>query len=181
MIIGLLTNAGVQWTPAAVAAGTDSIVTTATVGSSLEVADQCGGAFTVTVTVSAFAGNGCAVDFGSSNDATTNLQVGSTAGAFLAGGVFGDHGGSCTALSGDTTGLKVSAVGAGVTAATGCTVSAAGTNADFVGVPDTLTSICSSTIIGTTNSCTLAVGIIETGGDAPAGNYAGTLNLDVIG
>jgi hypothetical protein len=136
----------------------------------------------VSVTASSFQSGTCAYDFGSTNDATTTMRISSSPGPLLAGGVFADHAGLCTALAGDSAGVKVTNVGAGVASALGCTVSAAGTNADFIGVPDVYTNTCTGTTMGAAaNQCTLAVGIRETGGDAPAGTYSGILQFDVIG
>lgn len=161
-------------------AATDTVAVTATVGSSVSVADACSGAVSIAVVLGGYADGSCAIDFGSTNDSTTTLRIGSSAGAFMSGG-FTDHVGACGVLSGDTAGVKVTSVSASVTSSLGCTVSAAGTNADYLAVPDAMSNACAATALGTTNRCTLAVGIKETGADTTAGSYSGTLNIDVIG
>ncbi len=164
------------------AAPTDSVNVTSTVGSVLSLSDTCSSDVSITVVLSSFQSGTCTFMYGSTNDATTFLRVSSSAGAFLSGGVFSDHLGGCGSLAGDRVGVKVSDVGPGVTAGLGCTVSAAGTDADFLAVPDTATNACNGTTVGVAeNTCTLAIGIRESGGDATAGSYDGTLQLDVIG
>ncbi len=179
-----LTNAGIDPTPPASGATTDTVTVTATVGSTLDVADQCSGAMAITVTMGGYADGTCAINFGASNDASVTLRVGSSAGAFLSGGVFADEGTSCANLSAaDEVGLKVVSVTAPTTNSWGCAVGAAGNNATTAhkGVPDTDTAVCQSAAPGTTNTCTLGVGVFEQGSNATAGAYAGTLNLSVIG
>lgn len=159
-------------------AATDTVAVTATVGSSLSVSDTCSGAIGISIVLSSYAAGSCAFEFGSTNDATTTLRISSSAGAFLSGG-FADAPATCGALANDTVGIKVTSVGSGVTSSL-CTVSAAGTNADLVGIPDAATNACAATTAVTNNTCTLAVGIKETGSDTTAGTYTGTLNLDVL-
>ena len=170
------------WCWTAVAATTDTVAVTSTVGSVLSVTDTCSSAVAISVSPNSFQAGTCGFQFGSTNDATTTLRITSSAGPLLAGGVFADHLGGCGALIGDTAGIKVSGAGAGVSGSLGCPVSASATNADFLAVPDSATAACAGTTTGiTANTCTLAVGIREVGADATAGSYTGTLNMDVIG
>lgn len=164
------------------AAGTDFVAVNTTIDSFVSLSDACASSFDISVVASSFQSDTCAYGFGSTNDATTTLRISSLPGPLLSGGVFADHVGGCAPLTGDTAGIKVSGVGSGVTSQLGCTVSAAGSNADFRSVPDVFTNTCSGTTMGAAaNQCTLAVGIRETGGDAPSGAVGGTVLLDVIG
>jgi hypothetical protein len=160
---------------------TDTVTVTSTVGSVVSVADGCSSSIAIFVTLSAYQSGTCTFTFGSTNDPTTTLRISSSPGALMSGGVFADHSGGCGVLAADTTGVKVSTVGAGVSAGLGCTVSAAGTNGDFVAVPDAFTNTCQGTTLGSSaNTCTLAVGL-RAGAATPAGSYVGTINVDVIG
>jgi hypothetical protein len=182
----VLANGGVDPTPQAVGASTDSVVTTATVGGFLDVQDQCSGAMPITVVGGAYADGVCAINFGSTNDATTTLRASSSAGAFLSPAGFADEGATCANLSAvDEAGLKVAAVGGGVTVAPawGCAVGAATNNTTTAhkGVPDTFTNMCVASTMVINNSCTLGIGVFEVGSNATPGAYTGTLNLDVVG
>ncbi len=127
-----LLTTGIAAVDMAAGAASDSVATTATVGSVLSVADTCTGAVSFSVTLSTYSSGSCTFQFGATNDATTTLRIDTAAGSLLSGGVFADHSGGCGALTGDTAGVKVSSVGAGVSSSLGCTVSAAASNADFV-------------------------------------------------
>jgi hypothetical protein len=180
----LLANHGMDPTPRASGASTDSVVVTATVASSLDVQDQCTGAVAITVVMGGYADGTCAINFGASNDPSVNLRVSSSAGAFLSPANFADEGGACANLAtADKVGLKVVSVGAGVTNQWGCALGAAGNNAttSHKGVPDAFTNVCLSSALGVTNTCTLGIGVFEFGSNATAGAYTGTVNLDVIG
>lgn len=181
---GLMANIGFDPTPGAVAATTDSVTVTATVGSTLDIADQCSGAMAITVAMGVYSDGSCAVNFGASNDSSVNLRASSSAGAFLAPANFADESTTCANLaSADKVGLKVVSVSAPTTNTWGCALGAAtdNTTSAHKGVPDSFTNVCLSAATGTTNTCTLGVGVFESGSDAPANAYTGTLNLDVVG
>ena len=152
----------------------------------MSVADQCAvtGTMAVAVALGTHADGTCAINFGSTNDSSVTLQAGSSAGAFLAGGVFADEGAVCANLSTDESGLKVVSVGANVTKAVAwtCALGAAGNNAttSYMGVPDAFTNVCVTSVVGTALTCTLGIGVFETGSNAAPGAYVGTLNLNVI-
>jgi hypothetical protein len=180
----LAANGGMDPTPDAVGASTDTVTVTATVGSFLDVQDQCTGAIGITVLPGGHADGGCAINFGSTNDATTFLQVGSPAGAFLSPANFADQAAACGALGTvDEAGLKfVSAVApAAKSAGFTCTATPLGTNNQYTTIPDGYTNICDSGAMVITNSCTLGIGVWEQGSNAAPGAYTGTLNLQVIG
>lgn len=183
LLAAVFAAAGHEPVPAAPAATTDNVTVTATVGSALDVADQCAGAMAITVTMAAYSDGTCAVNFGATNDASVTLRANSSAGAFFSGN-FADEGATCANLATvDEAGLKVVSVGAGVTNQWGCALGAAtdNTTTSHKGVPDSATAVCLSSATGVTNTCTLGVGVLEVGSDATAGSYTGTLNLDVIG
>jgi hypothetical protein len=157
-------NGGIDPTPDAVGASTDTVTVTATVAAFLDVQDQCSGAMPITVVGGAS----------------------SSAGAFLSPAGFADEGATCANLSAvDEAGLKVAAVGGGVTVAPawGCAVGAATNNTTTAhkGVPDTFTNMCVASTMVINNSCTLGIGVFEVGSNATPGAYTGTLNLDVVG
>lgn len=181
---GIVANAGVDPTPSAIGATTDNVTVTATVGSTLDMADGCSGAIGITVAMGTYAGGSCAITFGASNDSSVNLRASSSAGAFLAPANFADEGGTCANLSAaDEVGLKVVSVTAPTTNTWGCAVGGVADNTltSHKGVPDAFTNVCLSAATGTTNTCTLGIGVFEFGSNAPANSYTGTLNLDVLG
>lgn len=178
--LAISANAGLRFVPNANAASTDSVLVTATVSDVISLADQCSGAYSIDVLLNNYVSDTCEYRFGSTTDSSTTVRIDSSAGAF-ASGVFSDHSGGCGPLINDTIGIKYTTGSAGVSSSLGCTVSAAGTNADFLPVPDAFTNACAATTAITTNSCTLAIGIKETGDNAAPGTYSATLDLDVIG
>lgn len=183
-IIAVMANIGLDPTPKAVGATTDSVTVTATVGSVLDIADQCSGAMSISVILGTYSDGTCAINFGASNDTSVYLRASSSAGVFLGPANFADEGTTCANLATvDEVGLKVVSVGAGVTNEWGCALGAAtdNTTTSHKAVPDAFTNVCLSSTAVTTNTCTLGIGVVEVGSDAPAGSYTGTLNLDVLG
>ena len=178
---GLLANVGMSPVPNASAA-TDSVTVTASVSSSLSVADGCSGAMSITVAMGAHADATCAINFGSTNDADVTLRAAAAASPFIAS--FANNSDACAALgSVDESGLKVVSVGGTVTRATAwtCALTAAGTNAGYNGLTTTATNVCqTNATLGTSQTCTLGVGVWEQGSNLAPGSYTGTVNLDVI-
>lgn len=180
----LLANLGFSPEQRAVAA-TDTVNVTATVSSSLSVADQCSGALGITVVLGAHADGTCAVQFGSTNDASVTLRAAAAASPFI--GSFANEGATCANLGSDATpvdeaGLEVTAVGANVTKSWSCATGAASDNTllSYAGLTTTAANVCATTATGTTLSCTLGVGVFEAGSNLAPGSYTGTINLDVI-
>jgi hypothetical protein len=177
----LLTNAGVSATPSAKAA-TDSVAVTATVGSLLAVADQCSGAYAITVLMGGYEdGTPCAVQFGSSNNANVSLRAAASTNPFLSPANFANEGATCAALGTvDEVGLKITAVGASVSNTWGCATTADNTNAGHKGLTTTDQPICNTGALGTTLTCSFAIGVFEAGSNATSGAYTGTVNLSVV-
>jgi hypothetical protein len=186
VLAGLLANFGIPLAPNAHGATTDTVAVNATVASAgLDMGDSCGSSIAINVVMGGNKDGSCAFTFGSTNDATTWLRVSSSAGAFLTGpGTIADEGAVCANMaSADKVGLKVLSVTAPSTNVWGCATSTADTNTGtpYKGIPDTYTNTCASGAMGTANACTLGVGVFETGSNATAGSYTGSLLLDVIG
>jgi hypothetical protein len=168
------------------ATSTGTVTVNASVGSVIDVDPTCAAdTFAVSVAMNTFASGSCAVNFGSSNNAATALQLrdSDTAAPFLSGGVFANTAVACnTALAGDTAGFKVSSdtTSATVTNGTCATPTTVATNQDYQAVPTAYTTVCTTTVIGQTSVCNLAVGVFETGGNAAAGTYSGIFALQGI-
>ena len=79
-LAALAANGGLRAAPSAQAATTDSVATTATVGSVLDIADQCSGTMDITVVLGGHAADDCQINFGGSNDASVTLRATSSAG-----------------------------------------------------------------------------------------------------
>lgn len=158
-------------------AATSTVVVNAAVGSvtSLSV---CGATLAIPVASGGFQGATCVVNFGASNNAALPLLVedNDNAAPFLAGGVFADDAGGCTALTGDTIGYKVDTVGLTAASNHPCATSAAATDTDYTTIPSTSTTVCTTTALVNQN-CPVDLGIRETGANAAAGTYSGTLRF----
>jgi hypothetical protein len=171
---------------AGAASSTGTATVNASVGSVIDVDPQCASdTFAVSIAMTTFASGSCAVNFGSSNNASTALQLrdSDTAAPFLSGGVFANTAIACnTALAGDTVGYKVSSdvTSATVTNGTCATPTPVATNQDYQAVPTAYSTVCTSTVVGQTSVCNLAVGVNESGGDAAAGTYSGIFALQGI-
>lgn len=181
----VLANLGASVTPAATAA-TSAVNVSATVASNvtLNATAPCGGTtdtIAISVAQGGFAAGSCVVEYGASNNASLPLSVADSTGAapFLSGTVFANTAVACdTAMTGDAVGFKV-ADNADLNAAannTCGTPTAAGTNLDYQAVPVSATTVCTTVATGP-HTCPIAIGIVETGGDATAGTYSGILNL----
>jgi hypothetical protein len=186
LILGMLvimTNAGVSATPSAKAA-TDTVTVTATVGSALAVADQCSGAYAITVALGTYSdGTPCAVQFGATNIASVSLRVAASTNPFLSPANFANEGATCANLGTvDEVGLKLVSVVAPTTNTWTCALGADDNNstAAHKGLTTTAQPMCNSAALGVTNTCTFAIGIWEAGSNAPPGAYTGTVNLSVI-
>ncbi|MCW2927097.1 MAG: hypothetical protein JWM86_1065 [Thermoleophilia bacterium] len=133
-------------------------------------------------------GGTCTISFGSSNVSGIVLTADDSTQAdqfFTAGSsYFVDHAGACGPLTGDEVGYKVTAISGSVTqnlcAGSSSTI---GTNTFFSAIPNDVPSVvaadtvCTTTAIGTTHSCTIGVNTFETGSAAPATTYTGTISL----
>lgn len=178
----VLANLGIATEQKAVAA-TDSVTVTATVASSLAVADQCAtaGALGISVTLGAHSAGSCAIQFGSTNDSSVTLRGAASTTPFITS--FANEGAICANLSAvDEAGLKIVSVGASVTKAWPCATGAVADNTltSYAGLTTTAANLCTTGALGTTLECTVGVGVFEAGSDLAPGSYTGTLNLDVI-
>ncbi len=179
----VLANAGLDPTPSATGAITDSVLVTATVGSTLDVQDQCTGNIGITVLLGVYSDGTCAINFGASNDSSVTLRARGAATPFLAPANFANEGTTCANLSGvDEAGLKVAAITPPTTNVWCPALGAAGNNTTSAhkGAPAAYANVCQSAALGITNTCTLGIGVFETGAPATAGAYTGTLQLDVL-
>lgn len=184
----VLANVGASVTPAATAA-TSAVTVSATVASNvtLNATAPCGGTtdtIAISVAQGGFAAGSCVVEYGASNNASLPLTVADSDGAapFLSG-AFTDTAVACGggAMTGDSVGFKVASGGTATnngcgTGTVGGAATAAGSNADYTAVPSSATTACTTTATGT-QTCPIAIGIVETGSNATAGTYTGTLNL----
>ncbi|MCW2927098.1 MAG: hypothetical protein JWM86_1066 [Thermoleophilia bacterium] len=190
-IAAFLAQSGVGMTGKAHAAA-GSINVTATVGPVTSVvANGCAANNMASFAINPGAlgvGGTCAISFGSSNVSGITLSAddSSQADQFFtsASTHFVDHAGACGALTGDEVGYKVTAISGSVTQnLCGGSSSTVGTNTFFSAIPNDVPSVvaadtvCTTTAIGTTHSCTIGVNTFETGSDAPAGTYTGTITL----
>ena len=183
VLAAVLANMGVRLAPNANAA-TDNVTVSANAGAIASVvSNNCTGAIALTFTMNSTMYGTCQLTFGSSNTSGITLSVDdSTQGdQFWTQGTnnFVDGPAACGAISGDQIGYHVNT--GGTATVNQCTAVAAGTNGQFSDIPNDTPSVigadtvCTTPSAGNTFTCPVEVGLIETGGNAPAASYTGTM------
>lgn len=182
LAVGLLANLGFHVSQDANAA-TNNVAVNANLGAvAPTVTDGCAGAISIAFSMSAYTAGSCTITFGSTNSSGITLSVddNTQADAFMPQNAnnFADASADCAALAAaDQVGYKV--LTGGTAAVNKCVASATG-NSQLSDVPNDVPGItgadvaCTTTAIGT-QTCPIEVGMFETGGDAIAGAYTGTI------
>lgn len=182
-VAAVLANAGVSMTRDARAA-TSNVTVTATVAPiASTVTDGCSGAISFTITQGAYSSGSCLLTFGSSNASGITLSVDDStqADSFfpLNSSNFADATADCAAMAAsDQVGYKILTTSTTATV-NKCTASATG-NTQISDIPNDVPSVvaadtaCTTSAVGS-QACNFEIGTFETGSNATAGAYTGTV------
>ena len=187
MLAAVLANAGVAVTKDATAA-TDSVIVSATVSAVASTATNgcAADTMTITFTMATQSQGSCTITFGTNASGITLTVDDSTqADGFMTQGsnnFIDSNLADCSTFSGatDLVGYKIDTGGSATV--NKCTANAAATNAQWSDIPTDVPAVvgadtaCTTSAIGT-QTCPIAVGMWESGSNAPAATYGGTITV----